>query len=245
MKLFANPFFRSSSDTVEQTYTDGVKALQRHDHGAAERHFRQAAAGGHVSALYNLAILHGNGLASPWDPEFGIECFYKAADAGHPNASKGRWMMEGADRGGFGTDNLTRFASQMQPEGGLNAMIMLCACRFIEVLCRQHDATDAVIAYELDAAGMSDDPAVQRYLERTGVPHRFYAGGLNRLVAGSAADQITDALNDFSVAMKRAGFDERMVIVARCTIIGHLIRTSRHGSRAKPLLGVQQFLAAK
>lgn len=245
MRLFANPFFRSPSDDIEATYTAGVMGIQKGDFGTADRALRRAAAGGHVSALYNLAILHGNGLVSPWDPEFGIECFYKAADAGHPNASKGRWMMEGADRGGFGTDNLTRFASQMQPEGGLDAMIMLCACRFIEVLCRQHDATDAVIAYELDAASMSDDPAVLRYVERTGIPHRFYVGGLNRLVAGSAADQITDALNDFSVAMKGAGFDDRMMIVARCTIIGHLIRTSRHGSRAKPLLGVQQFLAAR
>ena len=245
MKLFANPFFRSSSDTVEQTYTDGVKALQRRDHTAAGRHFRQAAAAGHVSALYNLAILHGGGLTSPWDPEFGIECFYKAADAGHPNAAKARWMMEAADRGGFGTENLTRFASEMRPEAGLSAMIMLCACRFIEVLCRQHDATDAVIAYEIDAASMSDDPAVQRYVDRTGVPHRFYAGGLNALAAGSAADQITDALNAFSVAMTRGGFDEKMVIVARCTIVGHLIRTSRHGSRSRPLLGVDQFLTAR
>ncbi|HIV79097.1 MAG TPA: hypothetical protein H9899_16385, partial [Candidatus Sphingomonas excrementigallinarum] len=245
MHSFANPFYRSPSDDIEATYAEGVLAIQNGDFGTADHALRRAAAGGHVSALYNLAILHGNGLASPWDPEFGIECFYKAADAGHPNASKGRWMMEGADRGGFGTDNLTRFASQMSPEDGLDAMIMLCACRFIEVLCRQHDATDAVIAYELDAASISDDPAVLRYVERTGMAHHFYDGGLNRLEPGSAADQITDALNNFSVAMKRAGFDKRMVIVARCTIIGHLIRVSRHGSRCKPLLGVQQFLAAR
>ena len=245
MRLFANPFFRSASDAVEQTYTEGVKALQRHDHAAADRLFRQAAAGGHVSALYNLAIMHGSGLANPWDPEFGIECFYKAADAGHPSASESRWLLEGADRGGFGTDNLTLLASRMRPEGGLNAMTMLCACRFIEVLCRQHDATDAVIAYELDAAVMSDDPAVIRHVERTGVPHRFYAGGLNKLVAGSSADQITDVLNAFSMAMQGARQPEKMVIIARCTIVGHLIRTSRHGSLSRPMLGVQQFHASE
>lgn len=124
-------------------------------------------------------------------------------------------------------------------------MIMLCACRLIEVLCRHHDATDAVIAYELDAASMSDDPMVLRHVERTGVPHSHFSGGLNGLESGSAADQITDALNAFSVAMGQAGYTEKMVIVARCTIVGHLIRSSRHGSRSRPLLGVNQFLAAR
>lgn len=66
---------------------------------------------------------------------------------------------------------------------------------------------------------MSDDPAVLSYVDRTGIPHRFYASGLNAVVTGSAADQITDALNDFSVAMGRAGYGEKMVIVARCTIV--------------------------
>lgn len=244
MRLFANPFFRSPSDDVEATYTEGVMAIQKGDFGAADRSLRRAAAGGHVSALYNLAIIHGGGLANPWDPAFGAECFYKAADAGHPKASESRQLLEAADRGGFGTQNLARHAAGMAPEGGLNAMVMLCACRLIEALCRQHDATDAVISYELDAASMSDDQAVQRYIARTGIPASFYAGGLDRLEPGSAADQITDGLNDFSVAMSRAGFSERLVIVARCTVIGHLIRTTRHGGRSKPLLGVKEFLAA-
>lgn len=244
MRLFANPFFRSKNDDIERTYTEGVSAIQKGDFSAADRHLRQAAAGGHVSAFYNLAIIHGGGLASPQDPEFGVECFYKAADAGHPKAIASRWMLEGADRGGFGMQRLAKCASNMSPAGGLNAMVMLCACRFTEVLCRQHDATDQVIAYELDAAGMSDDPIVLRYLARTGIPATFYAGGLDRLPAGSAADQITDGLNDFSVAMGNAGYSEKMIIVARCTIVGHLIRTSRHGARSKPLLGVKEFMSA-
>ncbi len=83
---------------------------------------------------------------------------------------------------------------------------------------------------------------VLRHVERTGMPRANFEGGLDRLQAGSAADQITDALNAFSVAMGQAGFTEKMVIVARCTIVGHLVRTSRHGSRSRPLLGVKQFL---
>jgi hypothetical protein len=115
----------------------------------------------------------------------------------------------------------------------------------IEGLCRQQDATDAVIAYELDAAAMNDEPSVRRHVERTGVPHDFYAGRLDRLQAGSAADQITDALNDSSIAMTQAGFAENMVIVARCTIVGHLIRSSGHGSKSRPLLGIREFQAAR
>ena len=90
MRLFANPIFRSNNDDVERQYSEGVVAIQKGDFGTADRLLRRAAAGGHVSAFYNLAIIHGGGLANPWDPGFGIECFNKAADAGHSKAASSR-----------------------------------------------------------------------------------------------------------------------------------------------------------
>lgn len=243
MKLFGSAFFRSQNDNVEAAYTKGVLAIQNGDYQEADRHLRQAAKGGHVSALFNLGLLHGAGDVSPMDPDFAIDCFYKAADAGHPKAQEiKKGFLEPADRGSYGTVNLVQNASHCGPDSGMVYLVMLNACRFIEVLCRQHDATDQVIAYELDGASNSDYPMVHRYIERTGIPAEFYEDGLNSLEAGCAADEITDVLNQFSVAMTQAGFDQETVIFTRCTIVGYIIRSSRHGSRSKPLLGKREFV---
>ncbi|MDQ0566866.1 hypothetical protein GRI55_05435 [Erythrobacter citreus] len=243
MKLFGTAFFRSDNEDIEAAYTNGVLAMQAGEYNQADRHLRQAAKGGHVSALFNLGLLHGACDVSPMDPDFAIDCLYKAADAGHPKAKELRLgFLEPADRGSYGTVNLVHNASQMDPESGLNYMVMLNACRLIEVLCRQYSATDQVIAYELDGASYSDYPMVHRYIERTGVPADFYRNGLDSLESGCPADEITDVLNQFSIALKGAGFAEKTVIYARCTIVGHLIRSSRHGSRSKPLLGKEEFI---
>lgn len=244
MSIFATPFFRSTNEAIEETYTQGVLAIQSADYVSADKLLRIAAKGGHVSALFNLGALHGAGLASPMDVAFAIDCLYKAAEAGHPKANELRvGFLEPADRGSYGTVNLVENARQVGI-GSMFFILMLNACRLIEVLCRQHEATDDVIAYELDGASQSAFPMVQRYLERTGMPRDFYRNGLSRLQAGSAADEITDVLNQFSVAMTGAGADQESVIFARCTIVGHLIRSSRYGSRSKPLLGKNEFLAA-
>lgn len=243
MKLFGSAFFRSGNKVIEDAYTSGVLAIQKGDYQEADRHFRQAAKGGHVSALFNLGLLHGAGDVSPMDPDFAIECLYKAAEAGHPKAQElKKGFLEPADRGSYGTVNLVQNASCIGPDNGMIYLLMLNACRFIEVLCRQHDATDQVIAYELDGASYSDYPMVHRFLERTGIPTAFYRDGLNSLAPGCPADQITDVLNQFSVAMRQAGHDDTSVVYARCTIVGYLIRSSRHGSRSKPLLGKKEFI---
>ena len=243
MRLFGSAFFRSESESIEAAYTKGVLAIQKGDYQEADRHLRQAAKGGHVSALFNLGLLHGAGEVSPMDPDFAIECLYKAAEAGHPKAQELKeGFLEPADRGSYGTVNLVQNAAHIGPESGMTYLLMLNACRLIEVLCRQYDATDQVIAYELDGASHSDYPMVHRYLERTGIPTEFYADGLNSLEPGCPADEITDVLNRFSVAMGQAGYDDELVIYARCTIVGHLIRASRHGSKSKPLLGKEEFI---
>ncbi len=243
MKLFGSAFFRSANDNIEASYTNGVLAMQKGDYNQADKHLRQAAKGGHVSALFNLGLLHGAGDVSPMDPDFAIDCLYKAADAGHPKAQElKKGFLEPADRGSYGTVNLIQNASYCGPDSGMAYIVMLNACRFIDVLCRQHNATDQVIAYELDGASHSEYPMVHRYIERTGIPAAFYEDGLNRLEAGCAADEITDVLNQFSVAMTQAGFDQETVIFSRCTIVGHLIRSSPHGSKSKPLLGKKEFI---
>lgn len=236
------PFYESSDSRVEAAYTAGVEALQRGQYQLADQQFRDAAAAGHVSALYNMAILNGAGYISPYNLDLAIDCFYKAAAAGHPTASELRWQLDAADRGGFGTQNLARFAAQLPHEDGLNHIIMMCAARFYDVLCKQHGAATDVIAYELDAASRSDNPAVQRFLQRTGLPESFYQGGLDRLVRGSAADQITDGLNQLHLGLRQSGMSDDLCLMARCTIVGHLILKSAYASRAQPLLGIDDFL---
>jgi TPR repeat protein len=242
MGLFQNPFFQSKDEKVEGFYTNGNLALQCNQYDLANSNFRKAAEGGHVSAFYNLALLNGCGYISPYDLDLAIDYFYKAASAGHPTASEKLQLLEAADRGGFGSHNLAKFASETIPlQDGLNHLVMMCAGRFFDVLCKKYGATNDVIAYELDAAATSENPAVLRYLSRTGIPSSFYEGGLNRLTPGSVADQITSGLNELHVGMKKSGMADEMCLMARCTIAGHIIRKSPYGSHSQPLKGVYDF----
>lgn len=76
---------------------------------------------------------------------------------------------------------------------------------------------------------------------KTLIASSFYRGGLNRLIEGSAANQITDGLNDFSFALSRSGMERKLGKMARCTVVGHMIKKSYLGENAAPLLGVQRF----
>lgn len=240
MKLFQRSFFTSSNSSAERHYQDGVRHLKANDHYRADQALRTAAEGGHVSALYNLSILHGCGAISPYDLDFATQCFYEAAKLGHPAASKNLFMLEGADRGGFGTHNLAQLASNSSPQEWFSSLLMICATRYFNAVARLHDATDEVIAYELHGASVSDYGSVQSFVQRTGVPSRVYR---NRppLEEGSAADQITDGLNAFSMAQRSAGNSERICMAARCTIVGYMISKSSYGMTSLPLLGLDQF----
>lgn len=243
MPEFQNPFFTSASEDVEAEYVAGVGALQQGDCNAASRHFGNAARGGHVSALFNLSLLWGGGSVTPYDFDLAADCWYKAADAGHPRAKAALWHLEAADRGGYGADNLANFAQQANPGGGLIPSTMICAARFYDVICRKYGATVDVIAYELDAAAKSDFDFVHSFIQRTGVDKDFYQGGLDRIKPGSAADQITDGLNKLYVAMKRSGVSDQLAVMARCSIVGHIIAKSPYGDRSEPLRGVDTFFA--
>ncbi|MBY5708869.1 hypothetical protein [Rhizobium leguminosarum] len=243
MPEFQNPFFVSASEEVEAEYIAGLGALQRGDCNAASRHFGNAARGGHVSALFNLSLLWGGGSVTPYDFDLAADYWYKAAEAGHPRAKAALWHLEAADRGGYGADNLANFAQQADPGGGLIPSTMICAARFYDVICRKYGATVDVIAYELDAAAKSDFDFVHSFIQRTGVDKDFYQGGLDRIKPGSAADQITDGLNKLHVAMKRSGVSDRLAVMARCSIVGHVIAKSPYGDRSQPLRGVDTFFA--
>jgi len=181
---------------------------------------------------------------APYDFDLAADCWYKAAEAGHPRAKESLWQLEAADRGGFGADNLAEFARQLNPSGGLIPSIMICAARFYDVICRKYGATVDVIAYELDAAATSDFDFVHSFIARTGIDKGFYEGGLNRLKNGSAADQITDGLNNLQLAMRRSGAGYRLALMARCSIVGYVIAKSPYGDRSQPLRGVDAFFTA-
>lgn len=245
MPVFQKPAFMSDNPETELAYTKGVMALQQSDFYSADEYFREAAADGHASAYYNLSLLHGGGSISPYDIDFAADCFYKAAAEGHPTAAKNLWYLEGADRGGFGIQRLTQVASEWASGGGLNHLLMMCACRFNDALCRTYNGTSEVIAYELDAASASDDRSVLAFLERTGVAKSFYSGGLNRLTEGLAGDQITTGLNDLYLAMRQSGMTDAVCRMARCTIVGYIISKSTFGAEAEPLLGLDRFFEAR
>jgi hypothetical protein len=241
MPLFGKPAYTSDNRDSELAYSKGVAALQKSDFYDADRHLREAAAGGHSSAFYNLMLMHGAGMLSPYSIDFAADCFYKAAAAGHPKAVDNLPFIEAADRGGFGTNNLAKFASEWPSDGGLNHILMICACRFYDVLCRKYGATADVIAYELDAASTSDDASVLKFVKRTGVPRSFYEGGLDRLIPGSAADQITDGLNSLHLGLKGADTPDKYCRMVRCTIVGYVISKSAFGANAEPLQGTDRF----
>jgi hypothetical protein len=241
MAEFQNPFFTSVSEDVEAEYVVGVAALQNGDCNAASRHFGNAAREGHVSALFNLSLLWGGGSVTPYDFDLAADCWYKAAEAGHPRAKAALWQLEAADRGGFGADNLAKLVEEANRGDILIPSIMTCAARFYDVICRKYGATVDVIAYELDAAATSDFDFVHSFINRTGIDAAFYDGGLNRLKSGSAADQITDGLNKLHVAMRRSGVNDKLAIMARCSIVGYIIAKSPYRDRSQPLRGVDTF----
>ena len=241
MTSFQKPFFVSTSEETEALYISGVQALQRRDYVSASRNFEIAAAGGHLSAKYNLALIHGAGFLSPYSIDAAADYWYKAAREGHPSALGTLYLLEAADRGGLGYDNLVELAKDNSFDEGLNAFIMISVCRFTDVICKQFGATADYIAYEVDAANTSDLAAVRGFVRRTGIDEEFSRGGLNRLVPGSAADQITDGLNKLSVAMRRSGLSQDLGAMARCTVVGYVISKSPFGRASQPLLGQADF----
>ena len=244
MALFGKQYFKSPNESAEMAYAAGVLAVTAKEYQAAYELFNTAAEAEHGSAYFNLFLLHGGGYLSTYDLDAAADCFYKAAAIGHPTAKEQLWMLEAADRAGFGMDNLAAYAARSVETGFLPPILMVCACRFVIAICLKYGATMDVIAYELDSANSIDDKYVSAFVRRTGIDQNFYRGGMQRILEGSSADQITDGLNDFGQALSRSGMGSRLGVMACCTVVGHMIRKSYLGENAVPLLGVKGFFAA-
>ena len=225
----------------QDNYSKGVLCLQKGNFYDADKFFRVSAASGHVSALYNLALIIGGASISPCDIDFAISCFRQAGNNGHPKAKEFSAWIDKADDTSFGTTALAMFAAQLPAQPEPNHLLMMVGCRLYSALCSQYEASDSVIEYELDAASKSNHPYIQKFLDRTGIRKSIYSGGLNRIQQGSAADQITDGLNNLFLGLKHSGHSDDLGLMIRCTIVGYIISKSRHANGAAPLLGIDKF----
>lgn len=241
MVLLDTPFYKDNDPDIESIFSNGVLCLSRNDFYGANAFFKLAAPSGHISAIYNLAILNANGSISPYDIDFAADCLYKAAAGGHPKAKTNLPWLEAADQAILGIDNLTVFISDLSMEPWLNYLLMIVSCRFYSALCKKYDIENEVIEYELDAASYSDNQFAQAFIRRTGISADNYKGGSNRLKAGSIADQITDGLNYLTIQLMRSGYSDERCLITRCTIVGYLISKSIYSDRSKPLLGSDAF----
>lgn len=241
MALFGRPFFRSKKDGAESDYTNGVLCIQKNDFYAANNYLMSAATDGHVSALYNLSLINGGGYISPYDVDFAIDCLRKAALGGHPKAQEFSPWIDKAEDTSFGTMALAMVAEKLATDSSPNHILVMVGCRLYAALCAKYDVEDDVIAYELDAASHSDYQYIHSFIKRTGVSKSIYSNGLDRLEKGSAADQITDGLNQLHVGLKQSGHSDKISLMTRCTIVGYVISKSKYANSASPLLGVDKF----
>ena len=247
--------FISDDDEIESHYSSGVQSLRHGDFEEANTNFKAAALKGHMSAYWNLTLLNGSGRITRFDIDYAADCFRTAANGGHPTATSALYMLEAADRGGFGYNNLETMIVDGGAKDCLPAILMICACRFTHALCKQHGATDEVINYELPAAAKSDNPAIREFVRRTGIdlprrPMKWAQESLDDshmeyfspdIEDGSPADGITDGLNQITTAFMRAGYSDELAAFARCTVLGYLVSKSERGTHAQPLLGFEQF----
>ena len=240
MALFSNPFSGNQGKTPEDDYSKGVLCLKANDFYGANDFFKSAARGGHVSALYDLGLINSMGRISPYEIDFAISCFHNAAAGGHAKAKDVvGWLNDKT----FDITKLSWLSSIYPAEGWPNIIVTMVGCRLYNALCIEHDVTDSVIDYELDAARFSEHSYIQNFINRTGISGSVYSGGLNRIQEGSVVDAITDGLNNLYVGLKGAGHSDQICLLTRCTIVGYIISKSRHARRAMPLLGTDKFFA--
>lgn len=238
---------RPEEDTPEYYYEKGLDFIKVNRPKEANKMWKIAAVHGHASSLYNLFLLNGNGSVSPYNIDYAAECLYNSASFGHEKAEKQVSLLEAADRGGFGFDNIARLAGQSQTLTGgklqvsLDSLHTVCACRFVKNLCNIFDSFNEVISYELDCASASEESYVHNFIKRTGIKEDFYRGGEYLLKEGGPADKITDGLNQLAVAMAENGVTPDIIAFQRCTIVGYLIINSEFGCDSSQLYGLDKF----
>lgn len=236
-----NPFFKSNDEKTESDYVKGVSALQKNDFYGANKYFAAAADGGHISAVYNLSLINGSGLISPYNIDYAIDCYRVAAFSGHPKAQEFSLWLDKAEDTSLGASALSMLAEKLPPSNFPNHVVMMIGCRLYSAFCEKYGSENEVIAYELDAASHSDHLYIHNFIKRTGVSKSIYSGGLDRLKEGSHAEATTDLLNELHMSLKNAGNDDSVCLMARCTIVGYIISKSKYADLASPLLGVDKF----
>lgn len=241
MSIFKSKSSPVDGKSIEKVYQKGLISVRAHDLYVAADLFKQAADRGHIPSIYQLALAHGSGAISPYNVDFAVDNCYRAAQLGYPKAVEQAQLLAKADDTTFGTTALALFGSRLDGTETTPSMFMLASCRLYSALCERYDAFDEVINCEPDAASSSDHAFVRDFVERTAIPSSMYRNGIKHLQDGSAADQITDGLNQLYMGLKQSGYPDRICIFARCTIVGYVVSKSKHGHNAGELLGFDKF----
>lgn len=92
---------KEAANRLGELYRDSRGVLQQAD--KARIIFQQAAAQGHVNAMYNLARMQDSGLGGQRDTENALEWYARAAEAGHEKATE---VLDGLLGGALKTSGL-------------------------------------------------------------------------------------------------------------------------------------------
>lgn len=226
MKQLISRVFYSSGDTaLDEQYKSGVRLLQSGDYTGAARAFRAAAASGHVSAIYNLAMMYNQGLTESFEIEKAIDLFKQAAERGHEQARLQVALFEQlGNPQGVSVQLLTYLVTNFSRLGGDGAFVFGYAN---EILCTTRDREELTdfVFMELDRASQGEVSA-KAFVQSTGIARSLFEGSLGRSVKGSLARMQSDRLNQIEEVLAVNGIARASVVFARCSVVGCVIKKS-------------------
>jgi hypothetical protein len=226
MKQLISRFFHSSGDTaLDEQYKSGVLLLKSGDYTGAARALRAAAASGHVSALYNLALMYKQGLTESFEIEKAIDLFKQAAERGHEQARLQVALFEQlGNPQGVSMELLTYLVTNFSRLGGDGAFVFGYAN---EILCTTRDREELTdfVFMELDRANQGEVSA-KAFVQSTGIARSLFEGSLGRSGEGSLARMQSDRLNQIEEVLAVNGIARASVVFARCSVVGCVIKKS-------------------
>jgi hypothetical protein len=226
MKQLISRFFHASGDAaLDEQYRSGVLLLQSGDYTGAARAFRAAATSGHVSALYNLAMMYKQGLTESFEIDKAIDLFKQAADRGHEQAKANLALFQklGSEQG-VSTEDLTALIANFSRAGGDGAFVFGYASEILRTTPDREELTDFVFM-ELDRASQGEVSA-KAFVQGTGIARSLFEGSLGRSVEGSLARMQSDRLNQIEEVLAVNGIARASVVFARCSVVGCVIKKS-------------------
>lgn len=226
MKQLISRFFHASGDAaLDEQYRSGVLLLKSGDYTGAARALRAVAASGHVSALYNLALMYKQGLTESFEIEKAIDLFKQAAERGHEQAKAQLALFQilGSERG-VSVEHLNALAINFSRAGGDGAFVFGYAN---EILCTTQDREELTnfVFMELDRASHGE-ASERAFVQSTGIPRSRFEGSLVRSVEGTLARMQSDRLNHVGELLALNGIAKPSVIFARCSVVGLVIKKS-------------------